>query len=345
VAGLFDHPYAGLVVGIALPAMLVLGLLLISTGLWLERRARARHPDAPGDWPVLDFRQTRVRRTALMVGALTAVNIVIVLLGSHSSLRLDGIARLLRPGVPHPDAAAVCGMAELGACRHHLRAVSHRANSETTTTLRLRIEAIHRHADPATRIEFVATGAAAETIPYVKVTRPDGLVREYVTADATDQVIRDGPRRTMDCIDCHNTVGHPIAPTAERAVDAAMAAGLVSRQLPHARREAVRLMKASYAGEAEAVDTIEREFRGFFRSRGEMLDEHAIVRTVAALQAMYRRNVFPDMKVTLGSYPDNRGHLTVAGCFRCHDDSHTDTTGAVISADCESCHSQVVAQQ
>jgi hypothetical protein len=122
-----------------------------------------------------------------------------------------------------------------------------------------------------------------------------------------------------------------------------MAAGRVSRQLPHARREAVRLMKASYGGEAEAVDTIEREFRGFYQSRGGTIDEHAVARTVAALQALYRRNVFPAMKVTWGSYPDNRGHLTLAGCFRCHDDSHTDRTGAVISADCETCHTQLVA--
>ena len=411
LAGLFDHPYAGLVVAVALPAMLVLGLLLIPAGRWLERRARARHGGAGHDRPVLDFRQARVRRTALVIALLTAVNIVVVLLGSYAALRrmespafcgqachtpmqpqfvawrdsvhagttcvqchigegasafvhakLAGVRQLAHvltnsyarptpPGAEMPPGAQA--QTCLG-CHRPTRPSADRiivireyaddeTNAETATMLQMRLGAIHWHADPANRVEYVATGAASETIPYVKVTRPDGQVREYVTADATDQIIRDGTRRTMDCIDCHTTVGHPIAPTAERAVDEAMAAGLVSRQLPHVRREAVRLMKASYAGEAEAEDTIEREFRGFYQSRGGAIDEPAVSRTVAALQALYRRNVFPDMKVTWGSYPDNRGHLTLAGCFRCHDDSHTDKTGAAIRADCELCHRQVVA--
>jgi hypothetical protein len=62
---------------------------------------------------------------------------------------------------------------------------------------------------------------------------------------------------------------------------------------------------------------------------------------VAALQEVYRRNVFPTMKVSWGSYPDNRGHLTSTGCFRCHDDSHTAKDGTTISADCEFCHRQI----
>ena len=31
----------------------------------------------------------------------------------------------------------------------------------------------------------------------------------------------------MDCIDCHNTAGHPIAPIAEQAVDQAIAAARI----------------------------------------------------------------------------------------------------------------------
>ena len=38
VAGLFDNPYAGLVVFVAIPGLFVLGLLLIPLGMWLEAR-------------------------------------------------------------------------------------------------------------------------------------------------------------------------------------------------------------------------------------------------------------------------------------------------------------------
>ena len=212
------------------------------------------------------------------------------------------------------------------------------ANSETTTTLQMRMSAIHWHADPATRVEYVATDEAKETIPYVKVTRVGGEVREFFTADADQKAVRAAARSTMDCVDCHNTVGHPIAATAEQAVDRAMAAGQISRSLPYARREGVRLMKSSYASSDEAGSAINREFRDFYKSRGTHVDETAVTRSVAALQAAYRRNVFPAMKVTWGSYPDNRGHLTSTGCFRCHDGSHADAAGKTISAECELCH-------
>ena len=52
-------------------------------------------------------------------------------------------------------------------------------------------------------------------------------------------------------------------------------------------------MKASYAGETEAMDAIDRELRGFYQSRGEAIDELAVNRTVAALTALYGAMCFP----------------------------------------------------
>jgi hypothetical protein len=66
-----------------------------------------------------------------------------------------------------------------------------------------------------------------------------------------------------------------------------------------------------------------------------------VARTVAGLQDVYRRNVFPTMNVTWGSYPNNKGHMTSNGCFRCHDESHTAKDGSTISGDCEFCHTQI----
>jgi hypothetical protein len=86
LVGLFDNPYAGLIVFVAIPALFILGLLLIPVGMWLERRKLARHPETAHDWPVFDFRQPRVRRFALLLTALTAVNIVIVLVAGYGSL-------------------------------------------------------------------------------------------------------------------------------------------------------------------------------------------------------------------------------------------------------------------
>ena len=64
----------------------MVGLLLIPLGMWLQRRKLARDPRAADDWPVFDFRLAGVRRTALIITALTAVNIVIVLLAGYGGL-------------------------------------------------------------------------------------------------------------------------------------------------------------------------------------------------------------------------------------------------------------------
>ena len=106
----------------------------------------------------------------------------------------------------------------------------------------------------------------------------------------------------------------------------------------------MRLVKAGYSSQGEGLSAIERELRAFYGSRGSM-DQQSLARTVAGVQNVYRHNVFPTMKVTFGAYPDNRGHTTATGCFRCHDDSHTAKDGSKISADCEYCHKQIEAPE
>jgi hypothetical protein len=54
--------------------------------------------------------------------------------------------------------------------------------------------------------------------------------------------------------------------------------------------------------------------------------------------SLKNRNVFPDLKVTWGTYPNNLGHMDFPGCFRCHDGSHTTGDGKTITQDCSTCH-------
>ena len=110
---------------------------------------------------------------------------------------------------------------------------------------------------------------------------------------------------------------------------------MVSRALPFIRRESVRLVKESHPTQEEGVRAIEEGLRNFYRTQDGSIDQQALTRTVGAVQEVYRRNVFPAMKVTWGSYPDNKGHMTSNGCFRCHDDSHEAKDGSKISGDCE----------
>ncbi|MGH9147575.1 MAG: cytochrome c3 family protein, partial [Vicinamibacterales bacterium] len=87
LAGLFQNPYAGLVVFILVPALMVLGLLLVPLGMWLEWRRLRRNPDAVRDLPVIDLRNPIVRLRAILILALTVVNVIIILIAGKGAVQ------------------------------------------------------------------------------------------------------------------------------------------------------------------------------------------------------------------------------------------------------------------
>lgn len=225
-------------------------------------------------------------------------------------------------------------------------------NTESATALTLHLggpgtpggRGIHWHANPDLHIEYVYTDADRQKIAWVRSTRPDGSVATYAAEGAPPDQPPAGTTRRMDCIDCHNVVAHRIAPTAEQAVDRAIASGALSQALPFVRREGVRLVQTAYPDEATAMAGIAEGLRGFYKTQSGAIDAAAVERAVSALQTVYRRNVFPTMNVTFGVYPDNLGHTTSSGCFRCHDGSLTTRDGSAITSDCESCHKMLEAE-
>jgi hypothetical protein len=184
--------------------------------------------------------------------------------------------------------------------------------TETATTLQLHVgggraslglgSGIHWHMNIDNTVEFIATDDRRQTIPWVKFTERNGTVTEY---------------------------------TIERAVDNSITAGELPRTLPLSRREAVAALKDEYQTSDVALRGIESRLRKVYASQA---NDPALARTVAAVQSIYRENVFPSMKVGWGSYPNNIGHVFFNGCFRCHDDNHKSSDGATIKQDCETCH-------
>jgi hypothetical protein len=225
------------------------------------------------------------------------------------------------------------------------------ANTLTETTLQLHVgggsdalrtaSGIHSHTSASSTIEYIATDEKREVIPWVRVTTKDGVVREYVADGVTPSALTGGERRQMDCVDCHNRAGHPFANTPERAVNAALAAGEMPADVPFARREAVAALAQTYDSKAAALDAIAAKLRGFYRTEvnaAYMGRRQDVERVVSATQELYRRNIFPTMKVGFGTYSNNIGHMDFPGCFRCHDDNHKTKEGKVISQSCDLCH-------
>src|SRR5580765_2052675 len=66
--GLHTNPYVGILFFLVLPALFVVGLLLIPFGAWIERRRRAAgKPPASVDWPRIDLNDPAQRSAAVIV--------------------------------------------------------------------------------------------------------------------------------------------------------------------------------------------------------------------------------------------------------------------------------------
>jgi len=224
-------------------------------------------------------------------------------------------------------------------------------NTESVTTLQLHLgsgaspaSGIHWHASPAVEIDYVeADGDGGGTIPYMRVRDESGAVREYLADGVTAEQVAGAPRLRMACMDCHSRPAHRIAPSAGRAVDELLVNGAIPRGLPFVRREAVAALAAAYPTQDAALEGIASALRGFYTAQttapdGDPVTSAEVDQAVRAVQDVAARSIFPTMNVTFGTYVNQLGHTDVAGCFRCHDESHTTTQGQSISQDCELCH-------
>lgn len=86
MAGLEESPYLGIFAYLVLPAIFVIGLLLIPLGLWLERRRLRRAGQQP--LPVFDLNERSTRHRVLLFAALTSANVIILAAASWKSVEV-----------------------------------------------------------------------------------------------------------------------------------------------------------------------------------------------------------------------------------------------------------------
>jgi len=221
----------------------------------------------------------------------------------------------------------------------------HYLSDETNTPFAVRLElkvgggkpdgsmsGIHWHVSRNFKVEYVASDAQRQVIPWVRVTD---------TANGTTTVFRDknfhgdpaqSPMRTMDCLDCHTRPSHRfLAP--DDAVDTAINAGLLDRSVPWVKSNVVAVLVHPYKTTDEAAKGIAASLHASYPNQA------GVDKLVAETEHIYSENFFPEMKTDWRVHPDNIGHKTSAGCFRCHDGRHTTDDGKqVISASCNLCH-------
>jgi len=415
------HPYIGILVFLTLPAIFVLGLLLIPLGIWLRRRSLSGSGRLPVIFPAVDLRLPVVRRTLEWVALATGLNLLIigtasyrgveyldstnfcgttchVMLPENTAYHLSSHAQVacvdchIGPGLPWMVRAKVNGLRQVYMVATHsyprpipspvkdLRPASQTCeqchwpgrfvgdkllvrtsytddekNTPQTDVVMLKVggsnsqgsSGIHgHHLADAARIRYISTDPQRQTIPAVYYTDDQGKTTEFISSDAkpTKEQLDRGEHRVMDCLDCHNRPAH-VAEMPETAVDKQISIGRISATLPYIKKQAVELLKVDYPTRDVAQQRITDALTNFYRTNYPEIDRaqrSLVQQSGAEVAAIYLRNVFPEMRVTWGTHPNNLGHMDSLGCFRCHDGSHTSADGQTITNDCAACH-QIIA--
>ena len=212
-------------------------------------------------------------------------------------------------------------------------------NSKTTSVLLMKVGGqtwrgavgIHgAHSDTKAHMDYIDTDEHRQVIPQVTYTTADGKVTVF---NATDQKVtaaqlENGEHRRMDCMDCHNRPSHTFQ-LPERAVDLAMDNGRISPALPFIKKQSIAALRRDYASQDAASREIATSLTQFYQSKYPQTDPNTLKNAVDAVKAIYLQNVFPEMKISWGTYPNNLGHMDFPGCFRCHDGNHKSSDGRV----------------
>lgn len=235
-----------------------------------------------------------------------------------------------------------------------LRVINHYQTDEKSTQISTRLilhtgggtgrgesgaKGIHWHVEQ--KLRYIATDAQKLHIPWVEVTHEDGSRTTYtdVTNPLSASEIENSEKRLMDCMDCHNRVGHPFE-VPEEAVDNAITLGHLDRKLPYAKAWAMRLLSHDYTTREQADQLAEATREAYSEEYPLFFTEHreAIDRSEAVMKELLYRIKFSHPKVSWRSFPDHSSHNHFPGCFRCHDGKHLSAEGDSVRLHCNICH-------
>ena len=239
--------------------------------------------------------------------------------------------------------------------------LSDKANTEQTVAVLLRpgglgdasgVLGVHWHV--AQKVTYTTSDIHSSKIDLITIKETDGTTKQYVAGSQVTvstnvkvdiaRLNQSQTTRTMDCIDCHNRIGHEV-PSPDQTVDAAIAAGKLSAALPFIKKDAVALLNGNYPTLKAADDAIDG-LRTTYTTQYPLVakaDAGKVSAAISELKTEYQLIATPAMKVQAKTYPDNLGHQTSLGCFRCHDGAHYlvvngQTTSQTIPSACSTCH-------
>jgi len=230
------------------------------------------------------------------------------------------------------------------------------ANTETQTHLVMHIaggiyrddqsRGIRWHTE--NEVRFIPRDHHKQSIPWIEVSRKDGSTEVYMDKNdpLEENEIADSHKHLMDCLDCHNRIGHAF-PDPEAEVDRALAGGKIDRTFPYIKATVADLFNRDFSNEEDALHIVREAWAAYQRKFPHLAQEYpeAFAEAQKFLEERQQlvtdllvRGRFEAIDVSWKSFPDNLGHKDFPGCFRCHDGKHLNEKGEPVRRQCTLCH-------
>lgn len=199
---------------------------------------------------------------------------------------------------------------------------------------------IHWHIENP--VYFYTEDPEKQVIPYIRVSNEDGSITEYVDIEANfdKSKINEGTLEFMDCNTCHNRTSHEIL-SPSTAMDEMLSRGLINPAIPSIKVKGEELLGAKYESEAAASEAFNgldafysQNYPDYYQANKQL-----ITGAIQAIQDTYSKSAFIEQEMFWNTHPDNIGHETSPGCFRCHDGKHLTETKEAVRLECNLCHS------
>jgi len=160
-------------------------------------------------------------------------------------------------------------------------------------------EGIHWHINPDVKIEYIASTNDRESIPWVKYTNlKTGKVQIF--QDSENKLDKKGldslkaTTRSMDCMDCHNRPSHNYK-SAPVYIDNALLSGLIPKDLPFAKKAAMKVLKDPFTNTDAAMVCIRDSMYSFYKTQYPQLlatKKGSIDKAIAGIQEEFKMNPF-----------------------------------------------------
>ncbi|HTY64820.1 MAG TPA: NapC/NirT family cytochrome c [Acidobacteriota bacterium] len=199
---------------------------------------------------------------------------------------------------------------------------------------------IHWHVSGGNRVIYASEKGERKDIPWIRLERDGQQPVEYrfTGSNLSDAEIAALPRRTMDCVDCHNRPTHIYRP-ADTELETMFARFPELQSVPYLKKAASEVMERHFSDDAIEAGEVKRSLIAWFGANPEEKPDPRLLKLAAdKVQEIYRQNVWPKMNIGWGTYPNHIGHTVSQGCLRCHGNNHVTAEGKAVRSDCRLCH-------